>query len=58
MQPGDVPITFADITKARAKLGYHPQVKIEQGIKKFAEWLKRARMIFNGIISILQNARP
>ena len=42
MQPGDVPITFADITKARAMLGYSPQVKIEQGIKLFAEWFKKS----------------
>jgi UDP-glucuronate 4-epimerase len=42
MQPGDVPITFADISKARAKLGYNPQVKIEQGIKLFAEWFKKS----------------
>jgi len=38
LQPGDVPITFADISKARAKLGYDPQVKVEAGIKRFAEW--------------------
>lgn len=37
-QPGDVPLTFADIGKARARLGYAPQVPIEQGIKLFAEW--------------------
>ena len=37
-QPGDVPITFADISKARAKLGYNPTVKIEVGIPKFVEW--------------------
>ncbi len=42
MQPGDVPITFADISKARARLGYSPQVKIEQGIKLFAEWFKKS----------------
>ena len=36
--PGDVPVTFADITKARARLGYHPQVKIEAGIKLFIDW--------------------
>jgi UDP-glucuronate 4-epimerase len=40
MQPGDVPLTFADISKARAQLGYDPQVKIERGIKLFAEWFK------------------
>jgi UDP-glucuronate 4-epimerase len=42
MQPGDVPITFADISKARAKLGYNPQVKIGQGIKMFAEWFRKS----------------
>ncbi|HEY0459377.1 MAG TPA: GDP-mannose 4,6-dehydratase [Pyrinomonadaceae bacterium] len=38
MQPGDVPLTFADISKARALLGYNPQTKIEQGIPKFTDW--------------------
>jgi UDP-glucuronate 4-epimerase len=37
-QPGDVPLTFADITKARAHLGYSPQTKIADGIPKFVEW--------------------
>lgn len=42
LQPGDVPITYADITKARSKLGYNPRVKIEQGIPLFVDWfLKR-----------------
>lgn len=40
MQPGDVPITYADISKAREKLDYHPRIKIEQGIPKFVEWFK------------------
>ena len=39
--PGDVPVTFADITKARARLGYHPQVKIEAGIKLFIDWFRK-----------------
>lgn len=39
-QPGDVPITFANIAKARAKLGYNPRVKIEEGIPKFVEWFR------------------
>jgi len=42
VQPGDVPITFADISKARAKLGYHPRVKIEQGIPKFVDWFLKS----------------
>jgi UDP-glucuronate 4-epimerase len=41
-QPGDVPVTFADISKARAKLGYHPQVKIEQGLPKFVDWFLKS----------------
>lgn len=42
MQPGDVPITYADISKARNLLGYDPQTKIEQGIPKFVEWFVSA----------------
>jgi len=40
-QPGDVPITCADVSKARARLGYQPTVEIEQGIPLFAEWFKQ-----------------
>lgn len=40
LQSGDVPITYANIEKARRLLGYHPQVKIEQGIPRFVEWFK------------------
>src|SRR5467141_537194 len=39
-QPGDVPITFANIDKARRMLGYNPKVKIEEGISKFVEWFR------------------
>jgi UDP-glucuronate 4-epimerase len=42
VQPGDVPITVADISKARAKLGYNPRVKIEQGIPKFVDWFLKS----------------
>lgn len=39
-QPGDVPQTFADITKARKLLGYNPQTQIEEGIHKFVGWFR------------------
>jgi UDP-glucuronate 4-epimerase len=39
-QPGDVPITYADISKARELLGYNPHTKIVDGIPKFAEWFR------------------
>lgn len=37
-QPGDVDITYADISKAKKLLGYSPEVKIEQGMEKFISW--------------------
>jgi UDP-glucuronate 4-epimerase len=37
-QPGDVPLTYADISKARQALGYRPSVCVEQGIPRFVEW--------------------
>src|SRR5712692_4101883 len=37
-QPGDVPITFADVTRAGRDLGYEPRVPIEEGIGRFVEW--------------------
>jgi UDP-glucuronate 4-epimerase len=40
LQPGDVPESFADIEKARAKLGYEPETPIEVGIPNFIKWYK------------------
>jgi len=37
-QQGDMPLTSADITKARSLLGYDPKTKIAEGIPKFVEW--------------------
>ncbi len=45
LQPGDVPQTFADISKSRELLNYNPQTKIEEGIRKFTEWFKESRKI-------------
>ena len=42
MQPGDVPETFADISKANQLLNYRPTTKIEDGIPKFIEWFRAA----------------
>ena len=43
LQPGDVPITFADISKAQKMLGYNPQVKVEKGIPLFIDWFRKNR---------------
>jgi UDP-glucuronate 4-epimerase len=40
-QPGDVPVTYADISKARAKLGYNPRVGIAEGIPLFVDWFRK-----------------
>ena len=40
MQPGDVPTTYADISKARRLLSYDPRTKIEEGLPKFVEWFQ------------------
>ncbi len=37
-QPGDVPITFADVSRAEKELGYSPKIAIEEGVKRFAKW--------------------
>ncbi len=41
MQPGDVEMTYADITKAQKLLGYNPQTTLEQGIEKLVNWYKK-----------------
>lgn len=37
-EPGDVPLTYASIQKARTLLGYDPKTPFSQGIKNFARW--------------------
>ncbi len=39
MQEGDVPITFADISKAKELLGWEPKISLEQGLKNTYDWL-------------------
>ncbi|MFA5763168.1 MAG: GDP-mannose 4,6-dehydratase [Bacilli bacterium] len=40
MQPGDVDITYADISKANSLLGYSPTTSFDEGIRKFVVWYK------------------
>ena len=42
-QPGDVPITYADVTKAKRLLGYTPMIPIEEGIERFTTWFLKKR---------------
>lgn len=41
-QPGDVPITWANIEKAGRLLGYKPATPLEDGLRKFASWYRSA----------------
>jgi UDP-glucuronate 4-epimerase len=41
VQAGDVPLTCADISKARQMLAYNPSIKIEQGVPLFIDWFRR-----------------
>ena len=40
MQPGDVPITYADTTALERDFGYKPSTDLRTGLRKFAEWYK------------------
>jgi UDP-glucuronate 4-epimerase len=47
-QPGDMPLTCADISKARKLLGYNPTTPLSQGLPKFIDWF----------LQIQRTARP
>jgi UDP-glucuronate 4-epimerase len=40
LQPGDVLVTYADVGKARARLGYAPRVALEEGLARFVAWYR------------------
>lgn len=42
-QPGDVPVTYANIDRARALLGYEPTTRVEEGIAQQWAWAQRPR---------------
>jgi UDP-glucuronate 4-epimerase len=44
LQPGDVPITYADVRKAKRLWGWEPRVPIEEGIERFVEWFRANRL--------------
>jgi UDP-glucuronate 4-epimerase len=43
--PTEPLITYADVSKARVILGYEPKVQIEEGLKRFIEWMRTERII-------------
>ena len=47
VQAGDVPVTYADILKAKKMLKYNPKTRIEEGINKFTAWYMETRKAEN-----------
>jgi UDP-glucuronate 4-epimerase len=43
--PGDMPVTYADVSKAGRLLGYAPKTRIREGLRKFIEWYLRSQAI-------------
>lgn len=43
-EAGDVPVTFADISRARGEIGYDPKTPIEEGIQRFVDWYRTERV--------------
>lgn len=44
MQPGDVPVTYADISALERDFGFKPSTSLREGLRKFAEWYKEYYM--------------
>ena len=45
MQPGDVPVTYADASALEADFGFTPKIGIREGLRRFAEWYAKYRGI-------------
>ncbi len=43
MQPGDVLVTYADVDKAKSRLGYRPTTPVAQGLERFVAWYQETR---------------
>ncbi|MBR3865295.1 MAG: protein CapI, partial [Clostridia bacterium] len=37
-QPGDVPVTFADVSDLERDFGFKPQTSLREGLRRFAQW--------------------
>ncbi|MFP3872109.1 MAG: NAD-dependent epimerase/dehydratase family protein [Candidatus Natronoplasma sp.] len=40
MQPGDMKVTYADISRSKEKLGFEPKTDLEEGVNRFVDWYK------------------
>ncbi|MBE6978652.1 MAG: protein CapI, partial [Ruminococcaceae bacterium] len=44
MQPGDVPVTYADTSALERDFGFKPATTLREGLRKFAQWYKEFYM--------------
>ena len=58
LQPGDVPLTFADISKAARMLDYAPKVKVDKGIPLFVEWFRKQKNQTHGTPELKPGQHP
>ena len=45
MQPGDVPVTYADTSALERDFGFKPSTDLREGLRRFAEWYKDFYMV-------------
>ena len=57
MQPGDVPITYADTTALEEDFGFKPSTSLRDGLRKFAEWYKEfyINVLLSNLSSLIKN---
>lgn len=51
--PGDVPLTYADLTKSETTLGYRPKVEFRDGIQRMVDWYRRSTPATGGTVADL-----
>jgi UDP-glucuronate 4-epimerase len=51
MQPGDVPVTYADINRLGNEVGYRPHTSIEEGISRFVDWYREHYKVFTPTVA-------
>jgi UDP-glucuronate 4-epimerase len=44
MQPGDVLVTYADVSKAKRDLGYQPRTQLKEGLERFMTWYRETKI--------------
>jgi UDP-glucuronate 4-epimerase len=54
MQPGDVPMTFADVGKLRSRVGFEPSTPLREGLARFVDWFQVWRRRAHGDAAALQ----